>query len=110
MIDSVSLEDPGFNVHENVQNQNPWELPKGPFPMSDCDCDVANNWVLLVSMQPFTSTGVKHQRKISRSQSLSGKGPYETSWNSPSLWISVWSPSGGVNHLKLLNQFPLKRT
>ena len=48
---------------------------KGPSPLSDCDCDVANNWVLLVSVQPFTSSDTKHQRKISRSQSLSGKGP-----------------------------------
>ena len=48
---------------------------KGPFPLSDCDCDVANNWVLLVSVQPFTSSDAKHQKSISQSQSLSGKGP-----------------------------------
>ena len=48
---------------------------KGPVPLSDCDCDVANNWVLLLSMQPFTSSDAKHQRKISQSQLLSGNGP-----------------------------------
>ena len=52
-----------------------WTKAKGSFPLSDCDCDVANNWVLLVSMQLFTSSDVKHQRKISHSQSLSGNGP-----------------------------------
>ena len=49
---------------------------KGPFPLSDCDCEseVASNWVLVISMELFTSSDMKHQRKISRSQSLSGNG------------------------------------
>ena len=49
-------------------------MSKDPFPLSDCDCDVANNWVLLISLQPFTSSDMKHQRKISPSQSQSLSG------------------------------------
>ena len=48
---------------------------KGQFPLSDCDCDVGKNWVLLLSMELFTSSDIKFQRKISQSQSLNGNGP-----------------------------------
>ena len=47
--------------------------------LSDCDCEsvVAKNWVLVISMEPFTSSDITHQRKNSRSlsQSLSVNGP-----------------------------------
>ena len=59
-------------------------MRQGPFTLSDCESDVANNWVLLVSMQLFTSSDIKHQRKISRSllQSLSANGPLQRQLNS----------------------------
>ena len=45
----------------------------GPFTPGDCKSDVVNNWVLLVFVELFTSSDVKHQRKFlhSLSQSLS---------------------------------------
>ena len=41
---------------------------KGPFTLSDCDCesDFANNYVLLVSTELFTSSDVKEENEISR--------------------------------------------
>ena len=42
-------------------------LNKGLFTLNGCNCDVANIWVLLVSMQLFTFSYVKYQRKILRS-------------------------------------------
>ena len=32
--------------------------PQGPFTLSDCESDIANNWILLAYMQLFTSNGV----------------------------------------------------
>ena len=54
--------------------------PKGPFTLSDynCESDVADIWVLFISMELFTfSEAVKDQRKImcSLSQWLSVNGP-----------------------------------
>ena len=34
---------------------------KGSLILSDCDCDVANIWVLLLSKELFTSSDAKHQ-------------------------------------------------
>ena len=38
----------------------------GLFALSDCNCesDIANNWVLLVSMELFTSSDVKYHMKL----------------------------------------------
>ena len=41
---------------------------KGPFPLSDCESDVANNWVLMISMELFTFSDMIHQGKIWLSQ------------------------------------------
>ena len=40
---------------------------KGLFTVSFCvcDCDVANKWIPLISMELFTSSDAKHQRKRS---------------------------------------------
>ena len=40
---------------------------KRPLTLSDYDCenDVTNNWVLLISIELLTSGDVKHERKIS---------------------------------------------
>ena len=67
--------------HKHVRYRKFKTLPvsKGPFPLSDFDCesDVANNWVLVISMELFPSSDMKHQMKISYllSQSLSVNGP-----------------------------------
>ena len=54
-------------------------MVRGPFPQSEWERDVANNWVLVISMELFTSSDMKHQRKIlySLSQSLSVNGLLE---------------------------------
>ena len=59
-----------FVIHKNHINRhnlyNQVHCAWGPFPLGDCDCenDVANNWVLVISMELFTPSHMKHQRKI----------------------------------------------
>ena len=68
---------------------------KALFTLNDYDCenDAAKNWVLLVSMQLFASSDMKHQRKISRSlsQSLSVNGPQDLCFTS-----AIWIHTSGV--------------
>ena len=66
-----------FDVLSLPHWKNAIETNRTQIPRNDCDCDVADNWVLLISVQAFTSSDMKHRRKISGSlsQSLSGNGP-----------------------------------
>ena len=62
-----------------VYNQTAYEIyeSKGPFTVSVCvrDCDIASKWVPLISMELFTVSDTKHQRKKSQTQSLTVNRP-----------------------------------
>ena len=56
------------SIYRNFGNEN-YDGPaagKDPLTLSDSNCenDVANNWVLLVSTELFTSSDIKDQKKI----------------------------------------------
>ena len=71
-----SIEIRNFNFIVTLgQKEDLRKLNRRPFTLSDCQSEVAHNWVLLVSKELFTSSYTKHQRKTSLSQSLSGYGP-----------------------------------
>ena len=67
---------------------------KGPFPLSDCDfdCDVTNNWILSISMQPFTSSEWNIKEKFcdrNRSVGMDHKLVHSVDKNSNQLQLSI---------------------
>ena len=56
-------------LHQCQQQNLQFLIIKGPFTLNDCESDVGNICVLLVSIELLTSSNVKHQKKILRSLS-----------------------------------------